>query len=242
MANVARRSFQTTPMDPATPRIDNVMSSLNDALEDLGKLKLRADLSASKISLDISVEESRQCIEAFVDLMNNAVVPNIFAVALDLNLLRSLPNIINSPYVNIAPGVHVMYYNALNYGLHQIRGPGDALTQKAYLKALEAVPAWLDAPTETEMDGFTAALTAWAAINNLDYQLSWKFHCKSCQFVQSRGIDQLDRAPAKTLEEEDKRGPLRYLYWHILSTDCLFRLFYGKPTVVSISIYLQGFC
>jgi hypothetical protein len=236
MANVARRNFQTTPIDAPTPRIDNVMSSLNDALEDLGKLKLRADLSASRTNLDISNEEAQQCIDIFIEFVNNCVVPNIAVLVIDLKLLRSLPSIIDSPYVQVAPGMHVMYYNALHYGLEQIRGPGDLVAQRAYLKALESVPKWLDDPTETDMDAITAALTSWTATSNSDYQLSWKFHCKASHAVQSRGIDQIDRVPARTLEEESRREGTRYLYWLVLSIDCLFRVFYGKPTVVRIFI------
>lgn len=127
-----------------------------------------------------------------------------------------------------------MYYNALYFGLHQIRGP-DPVAQGMYLKLLEAVPAWLDAAADTEMDGHTAALTAWTAINNHDYQLSWKFHCKSCHYIKTRKIDQIDVIPARTFEEESKRDSMRFLYWHILSTDILFRLFYGKPTVVCLA-------
>jgi hypothetical protein len=235
MANVARRNFQTTPIDSPTPRMDNVMSSLNDALEDLGKLKLRADLSASRTNLDISSEEALKCIDAFMEFMNNCVVPNIAILVVDVNLLRTLPNIIDSPYVQVAPGVHVMYYNALQYGLEQIRGPGDPIAQRAYLETLESVPRWLDDPNETDMDVITAALTSWTAISNSDYQLSWKFHCKASHSIQSRGMDQIDRVPARTLEEESRRERNRYLYWFVLSIDCLFRLFYGKPTVVSIA-------
>jgi hypothetical protein len=130
--------------------------------------------------------------------------------------------------------MYVMYYNALYYGLNQIRGLGDAQAQGMYLKILEAVPAWLESSIVTEMDGHTAALTAWTATSNHDYQLSWKFHCKSCHYVKTKKIDQVDLFPPKTFEEEDKKEGDRYLYWHVLSTDQLFRLFYGKPTVVSV--------
>lgn len=235
MANDTRRQFQSqaTPISTPMPQIDNVMSALSDALEDLGKLRIRPDLSRSNVSLLITPDEARQCVEAFIAMVKTLVVPEIFADALDTELLRTLPSIIGSPYINIDPGVYVMYYAAVHYGLNQVRGPGDALTQAAYLKALEHVPAWLDSPTNTDMDGHIAAMTAWVAISNLDYQLSWKFHCKACHWLKSRGIDNLDVTPAMTVAEEEKRDSVRYLYWHILSTDCLFRLFYGKPTVVS---------
>jgi hypothetical protein len=243
MASDARRNFQShaTPVSTPTLQIDDAMLSLNDALDDLGKLRIRTD--ACKVDLNLSTEEAKVCVEAFIGLLDDMVVPDIFTTSVDIELLRVLPDIINSPYINIEPGMYVMYYNALYYGLNQIRGPGDAQAQGMYLKILEAVPAWLESPVVTEMDGHTAALTAWTATSNHDYQLSWKFHCKSCHYVKTRKLDQIDLIPARTFEEEDQKEGARYLYWHVLSTDTLFRLFYGKPTVVSMPLdtYLNTF-
>jgi hypothetical protein len=236
MASDTKRQFQSqaTPIsNTPTSQIDTVMSALNDALEDLGTLKIRADLTQSRVNLAIAPEEARMCLEAFIEMMNVMVIPDVWATSLDVGLLRTLPSIIDSPYIAIDASVRVMYFAGIHYGLQQTRGPGHALTQAAYLKALEYVPAWLDASTDTDMDGHTAAIFAWIAITNLDYQLSWKFHCKACRFLKTRGIDNLDAVLPKTAEEEEEREPIRYLYWHILSMDCLFRLFYGKPTLVS---------
>ncbi|KAH7080572.1 hypothetical protein BKA63DRAFT_591170 [Paraphoma chrysanthemicola] len=232
MASNVRRDFQekATPVSAPTPRIDNAMLSLNEALDELGQLRIRTD--ASKVKLNLTAEEARACVNAFIELLSNMVVPGVFAVPLDFDLMRIMPDITKSPYVNIEPGMYVMYYNALYYGLNQLRGQGDAMAQGMYVKILEAIPAWLESPGDTDLDGHTAALTAWTAITNHDYQLSWKFHCKSCQYIKMRKIDQLDVVPAKTFEEEDQRDTFRYLYWQVLSTDLLFRLFYGKPTVV----------
>ncbi|KFY44994.1 hypothetical protein V494_01202 [Pseudogymnoascus sp. VKM F-4513 (FW-928)] len=232
MASDVRRNLQSqeTPISTPTPRIDDAMLALNDALEDLGRLRIRTD--ARQVDFNLSPEEVRASIDAFAHIMNSMVVPEMFAPAFDVELLRVLPNITKSSYVKIDPGVHVMYYNALHYGLHQIRGPGDTVAHNMYLKVLEAVPAWLDAPGDTEMDGHIAALTAWTAIFNNDHKLSWKFHCKSCHFIKARKIDMLDATPAKSFEEEDKRDCQRFLFWHVLSMDALYRLVYGRPTVV----------
>jgi hypothetical protein len=232
MASDVRRNFQsqTIPVTVPSPRIDDAMLSLNDALDDLGRLRIRTD--ACKVDMTLTREEVGASIDAFEYAVQNMIVPDLFAVPLDFELLRALPDIMKSSYVNIDPGMYVIYYNALYYGLHQIRGSGDAVAQGMYLKVLEAVPAWLDAPGDTEMDGYIAALMAWTAINNHDYNLSWKFHCKSCHYIKTKKFDQLDVVPARTFEEEEKKDEQRYLYWHILSTDTIFRLFHGKPTVV----------
>lgn len=140
------------------------MSSLNEALEDLGRLRVRS--GSADVDLKLSPAESRECIEVFISLMNTMVVPDIFASSIDINLLRALPAIINSPYVNVEPGVQVLYYNALYYGLQQQHGPGSELTHRAYLKVLGTIPAWLEVSSETKVDGHTAALTAWTCINN----------------------------------------------------------------------------
>ncbi|KAF1841025.1 uncharacterized protein K460DRAFT_371020 [Cucurbitaria berberidis CBS 394.84] len=232
LATDTRRNFQNqkTPVAIPTPQVDNAMLSLNEALDDLGNLRVRADMF--DVDFSLSPAESKECIDAFANLLSAMVVPDIFTISIDVQLFYALPSIIDSPYVHIEPGIRVMYYNALYYGLQQTRGTGCPLVRAAYMKVLEAVPAWLEASNETNMDGHTAALTSWTAMNNQDYQLSWKFHCKSCHYVKMKGIDQLDTVPSKTFEEEGGRDVLRFLYWHVLSTDTLFRMFYGKPTVV----------
>jgi hypothetical protein len=65
MASDTQRQFQTqaTPASTPRPQIDNDMSALSDALEDLGKLKPRADLIRGKASLEIQSDEARQCLE-----------------------------------------------------------------------------------------------------------------------------------------------------------------------------------
>jgi hypothetical protein len=148
--------------------IDDAMLSLNDALDELGKLRIRTN--ASKVDLNLTREEARACIDSFIDIMGDMVVPDIFTTTIDFDLLKMLPDIINSPYVNIEPGMYVLYFNALYYGLTHLRGLGDPVAQGMYLKILEAVPAWLESPGDTELDGHTAALMAWTATSNHDYR------------------------------------------------------------------------
>ena len=207
------------------------MLSLNEALDDLAKLRIRTEVI--NVDFKLSPAEARACIDGFASVMRAMVVPDWFAPnMIDLELLRAITDIIDSPYVNIDPGVRVMYFNALYYGLEESEGPGGDLAAKAYMKVLESVPAWLESTTEASSDGPTAALTSWTAIIMHDYDLSWKFHCKSYQHIKSQGIDQIDATPAKNFSEESQRDILRYFYWHVMSVDVLFRLFYGKPTVV----------
>ena len=61
MASDVRRNFQeqNTPVSTPTLRIDDAMSSLNEALDELGKLRIRT--KASEIDLSLSPEEVKAC-------------------------------------------------------------------------------------------------------------------------------------------------------------------------------------
>jgi hypothetical protein len=94
-------------------------------------------------------------------MLSTIVAPDIFTAENDLRILRALPNIIDSPYVNVEPTVQVLYYNAIYYGLVQLRGPKDPRIRGAYFKVLEAVPPWLrataDGVSRDGLDAHTAA-------------------------------------------------------------------------------------
>ncbi|KAF2866738.1 hypothetical protein BDV95DRAFT_583707 [Massariosphaeria phaeospora] len=244
MANETTLNFEkantcgpsSTASNTPAAQIGNAMSGLHEALEDLAKFRIRVDGNVREgHALKVTPDEGKACVEAFFEMVNALVVPDIFLICINMDVLRAIPDIIESPYVNVDPGIRILYYNALYYGIHKVRGAKTPLAQAAYRKVLETVPSWLESSAGGDLDGHTAALTAWTAINNFDYQLSWKFHCKSCQFLKMKGIDHLDVVPAKTHEEEDSRDGTRYLYWHILQTDLLFRLFYGKPAAIKWS-------
>ena len=96
----------------------------------------------------------------FHEMMASIVIPGLFVVNPNIGILDHLPDLMNSPYVTIDPGLHVAYYNALFYGLQKVHGPGNHLSKAAYYKLLEVVPAWLNGPTnETDLDGHCALLT-----------------------------------------------------------------------------------
>ncbi|CAI6336235.1 unnamed protein product [Periconia digitata] len=233
MATDAQRNFQTQLIpDSPLAGIDDAMLSLNEALKDLGKLRIRNNVGNQYASLNLSAAEATECIDAFLDLARNMVLPDFDHTYMSMDLLRALPVVIDSPFVNIDPVVNVMYYNAIYYGIQEIYGSNDQRVQAAYFKVLEAVPAWLEAPPESPLNGFTAALTTWTTLTNHDYQLAWKFHCKACQHIKLGKVDSIDAIPAKTFKDESDRNDGRFLYWHILCTDLTFRLFFGKPTVV----------
>jgi len=83
------------------------MLSLNEALEDLGKLRVRTETHSA--DLNLSSAEARTCIDGFISVMSSMLAPDAFSRSvIDTDLLYALPDIIKSPYVNIDPVVRVM--------------------------------------------------------------------------------------------------------------------------------------
>ncbi|KAF2746452.1 hypothetical protein M011DRAFT_468543 [Sporormia fimetaria CBS 119925] len=240
MASDTRHQFEQVNTKGATPNdtpdaanVDTAISGLKEALDNLESLRVRSDKPLPKApALGLSPEEAKKCVKSFRGLVPTMVVPDAFASGLDLSILEVLPDLIDSPYVKVDPAMRVAYYNALFYGLHSLRGPGNDLSKVAYLKLLESVPEWLEAATGTDLDGHCALLTAYTTIHNFDYQLSWKFHCRACHFLKVKGVDRLDSVPIRSNEEEDRRQNLRYLYFLVLQTDLFFRMFNNKPAAI----------
>ena len=86
------------------------------------------------------------------------LIPNMFSFSAQFEVLNIMPDIIDSPYINIDPCVRVLYYQALYYGLYKLHGPGNKHAQAAYYKVLESVPVWLAEATGTVLDVCTATL------------------------------------------------------------------------------------
>jgi hypothetical protein len=83
------------------------MLSLNEALDDLGKLRVRTGTHSAKLNL--SPADARLCIDGFVSVIGSMLAPDSFVKSmLDIDLLHALPDIIDSPYINIEPVVRVL--------------------------------------------------------------------------------------------------------------------------------------
>lgn len=54
------------------------MCSLNDALNDLGKLRIRTNVC--KVDLSLSTAETKAAIDAFFYMLNNMLVPDVLAI------------------------------------------------------------------------------------------------------------------------------------------------------------------
>ena len=70
----------------------------------------------------------------------------------DKKLMRAMPDIINSPHVNLDPALKLIYYNLVFHGRIMGGKRSPTAARNAYINCLQAVPAWHKASQGTFMD------------------------------------------------------------------------------------------
>jgi hypothetical protein len=92
-----RRNFQdqATPGNMHISQIDNAMSSLNDALNDLGKLRVRTDADTAAADFELTTSEYNDCVDSFVYLVRNMLIPDLVLSPLTPDFLRVLPVVVS---------------------------------------------------------------------------------------------------------------------------------------------------
>lgn len=71
------------------------MSSLNEALDDLGKLRLRTGAGLQRIKFDLSPTEFNERVDYFIFLISNILIPDFPLGFLNRELLRALPAMVS---------------------------------------------------------------------------------------------------------------------------------------------------
>ncbi|CAI7611529.1 unnamed protein product [Penicillium pancosmium] len=151
----------------------------------------------------------------------------------DAELLRAVPYIIDSSHAQVSPAMRIIYLNAIYRG--QTCGNEDEYKGAAstYYKCLQSVPSWLSSAQGSQMDLIAASLTSWTAIDNFDYHLAWKFHSEACRFSDLLGIQDVETPDSDLADVDAKINDKRRIYWHLVTTDCLYMLWYDKPSALN---------
>ncbi|KAL4952086.1 hypothetical protein BDW69DRAFT_168565 [Aspergillus filifer] len=211
--------------------VDGAITRLDTALIQLAAPSPRPDggpTTDAKSTLPIA--DVKRYIDTFLDMILPCLsIFGAFSNAVDSDLLRAMPHIIDSPYVQVEPVMRVIYYCAIY--LCQSIGTVEEqqLGIKTYYKCLQLAPKWLETATGTELDLFAASIIVWLAINNFDYHLAWQFHCEACRFGAMLGIHDVDLGATSAPQDESAKREYRRLHWFLVEIDFLFRLWYDKP-------------
>ncbi|PGH14915.1 hypothetical protein AJ79_02778 [Helicocarpus griseus UAMH5409] len=207
------------------PAVERALTDLNSALGTLRERMPGSDFDpAGAPESTVSLDDLERHIETV------RYIPfSPFEPLLDAHILKALPRLLASPYVQVDPAVKVVYYCAIFFGQSCGTPVEQSTTPQTYYKCIVMARDWLRSATGTEMDVLAAMMTSWLAINNFDYHLSWRFHREACRFSGIIGLHLVDKSLSSGREDEETKEEKRRIYWYLAQTDLMFRLWYDKP-------------
>ncbi|KAL3441074.1 hypothetical protein BJX65DRAFT_289304 [Aspergillus insuetus] len=160
-----------------------------------------------------------------------------FRVPLEQSFLVSIPDLLEIPHVKLDCTARIIYYNVL---LHGILLGEDQYTEKSdvsqylYRTCMALAEDWVSEVKDTAADLSAACFLISMSLEGGDIELSWKMLGEACRIARAIGYFHVDSTVFEEdpNEPEEERNRKRFEFWHLLRTDCLFRLSFGKPALI----------
>ncbi|KAJ5435517.1 hypothetical protein N7445_006402, partial [Penicillium cf. griseofulvum] len=170
-----------------------------------------------------------------------------FKIPLEKSFLTSIPDLLEIPHVQLDCTSQIIYYTLLFQGIlirQEALPRRGALVHIIYQKCVSLSEDWLKNIKDTPADFFAALSLMSLSLECCNIDLSWKALAQTCRISKALGFFSVDETPSKgdnqlstepeslPRQAEVERNRKRFEFWHILRTDCLFRMCYGKPTLI----------
>ncbi|KAL2701697.1 hypothetical protein AAEP93_005995 [Penicillium crustosum] len=180
-----------------------------------------------------------------------------FKMPLEKSFLTSIPDLLEIPHVQLDCTSQLIYYTTLFQGLvlkPETLPRRGTLIHILYRKCVSLSEDWLKNIKDTPADFFAALTLMSLSLECCNIDLSWKALAQTCRISKALGLFSVDETPSeggdKQLSTEPEslphqaeveRNRKRFEFWHILRTDCFFRMCYGKPTLIPAGSWKVNF-
>ncbi|KAJ5941216.1 hypothetical protein N7516_001384 [Penicillium verrucosum] len=179
-----------------------------------------------------------------------------FKMPLEKSFLTSIPDLLEISHVRLDCTSQIIYYTIL---FQCIVTKPEALPRRGnlihvlYQKCASLGEDWLKNIKDTPADFFAALTLVSLFLEFCNVDLSWKALAQACRISKALGFFSVDETPSEGDNEhstepeslphqaEVERNRKRFQFWHILRTDCLFRMCYGKPTLIPAGSWKVNF-
>ncbi|KAJ6092220.1 hypothetical protein N7467_004189 [Penicillium canescens] len=179
-----------------------------------------------------------------------------FKIPLEKSFLLSIPDLLENPHIQLDYTSQIIYHTVRLQGIildpssHKDNG---GLITNLYRKCVALADCWLDHIQNTYADLFVAVLMVSMSLEACNSEVAWKMLGHACTIAKALGYFSVDGNPGKadgqpslsqesTIEEtETDKNRKRFEFWHLLRTDCLFRLSFGKPTLMPAGSWKVNF-
>ncbi|CAI7613986.1 unnamed protein product [Penicillium manginii] len=179
-----------------------------------------------------------------------------FKYPLEKDFLAAIPDLIDNPHIELDYTSQIIYYSIILRGImldpESLPGRGNII-QALYSKCVALSDAWIENIHDTPTDLLAASLMISIALEGCNIDLAWQAFGQSCRISKTLGYFSVDESsneesnqqsvPNGTIpsEAEVERNRKRFGFWHILRTDCLFRMSFGKPTFIPAGSWKVNF-
>ncbi|KAJ5147476.1 hypothetical protein N7526_000828 [Penicillium atrosanguineum] len=165
------------------------------------------------------------------------------------SFLLSIPDLLENPHIQLDYTSQIIYHTVRLQGIildPSSREDDGGLVRHLYQTCLTLTDCWLDHIQNTPADLFAAVSMALEGCNS---ELAWKMLGHACTIAKALGYFSVDGNPEEadgtqgstTDETKIDKNRKRFEFWHLLRTDCLFRLSFGKPTLISAGSWKVNF-
>ncbi|GKZ82901.1 hypothetical protein AnigIFM56816_007727 [Aspergillus niger] len=118
---------------------------------------------------------------------------------------------------------------------------------------MELTESWLAQIKNTPADLFAAFFMMSMSLEACNSELSWRIAAHACTIARALGYFSVDAdqpTPRQQMlrpggppdpKSEIEKNKMRFEFWHLLRTDCVFRLSFGKPALIADGSWTVNF-
>ncbi|KAJ5082178.1 hypothetical protein N7532_011221 [Penicillium argentinense] len=170
-----------------------------------------------------------------------------FKIPIEKDFVLSIPDLMEIPHVQLDTTSQIIYNSILLQQtiLNPVPRTGrGGIIRRLYKNCENLSQGWI--LKRTPADLFAAIVMVSMALESCNSELAWKMLDRALKVARSLGYFSVDGSPEQIngeaiptpnpttteTETEVDRNRKRFEFWHLLRTDCLFRLSFGKPTLI----------
>ncbi|KAI9038881.1 kinesin family protein [Aspergillus affinis] len=179
-----------------------------------------------------------------------------FQLALPKDFIMTIPDLLEIRHVQLDNLSLIIYYNVVFQGMlldHDNIEDRNSFVQYFYQTCMDMVEGWLDKVENTATDLYATFLMYSMSVEAFNSDLAWEIFGKSCTIARALGYfvvdvgaqdpndQQMGFNQAADAENETEKNRKRFEFWHLLRTDCIFRLNFGKPALITQGSWAVNF-
>ncbi|KAL4736238.1 hypothetical protein BDV11DRAFT_207773 [Aspergillus similis] len=125
----------------------------------------------------------------------------------------------------------------------------DAIAHHIIRICIDLSERWLDetqatatAAAPSQADLLAACFVVSVSLEAGNIELCWEMLRHACSIAKALGYFHIDAVPQYSATESERveKNRKRFEFWHLLRTDCMFRLSLGKPAVIRKGEWAKG--